>query len=186
MKKTSRSSYIEHRNITEDSSVQRTMLVPDHIIDRMIRSFYPYWKRQKEAIAYWFGKEINSENTDVVLTLVIPKAIHTPGHYEVSMDETTRMGNKMLESGMICLAQVHTHPEGVAFHSKYDDLHSLSQRNGFLSLVVQNYGKVPIFNLEGINVHEFFEGSWRILGKEQKLWRIKIINDFVDLRIDDT
>lgn len=160
-------------------------MLQQSLLTEMISIFRRYWDQKLETVAYWYGLEFNSEKVDVVLSLVVPKAEHFPGHYNVPVEETTRMGNAMLDRGLVCLAQVHTHPDLIRYHSDYDDKNSLSMRDHFLSIVVTNYGRVTAHDLKEFNVHESFKNSWHILNDEQKMKRIKVVDDLVDLRISD-
>jgi hypothetical protein len=85
----------------------------------------------------------------------------------------------MAEASLVCLAQIHTHPDDVQAHSPYDDSHAVSRRNGFLSLVVVNYGNTPSFDLKDIVVHESWNQEWLILDERAKSGRIRVIDDFV-------
>ena len=137
-----------------------------------------------ESVVYWYGKEFDSEKQDIVLSAAIPKPIRSSGNYEVPEKETTKLGHGMAEHGLVCLAQIHTHPGGCSEHSAYDDAHSISRRNGFLSLVAMNYGNVPYFDLSQITIHEAWNGEWLILGEQAKAKRIQIVDDFDSRTID--
>jgi len=166
-------------------SKPRVLLVPRHALELTGQKFLPYWHRREEAVAYWFGIRSVSDGVDVVLSVVVPRAHHTGGNYEVPVEETTRMGHLMLEAGLTCLAQIHTHPPGVRQHSIYDDQHAISTSERFLSLVFQDYGNVRVGDLRDVTVHEAFYDRWVVLKDDQKDQRIKIIEDDVDLRVGD-
>ena len=163
----------------------RLLLIQRHVLDLTHSKFLSYWKRRQEGVAYWFGKKSVSDLYDVVLAVVVPKAYHSSGNYEVPVEETTRMGHMMLDVGLTCLAQIHTHPPGVRQHSGYDDEHAISTSESFLSLVFQDYGNIRAGDLEDITVHERRSGQWVVLGDEAKRQRIMIVEDDVDLRVGD-
>jgi hypothetical protein len=160
------------------------LFVPYTSLETTFRSFIPYWKRGVESVAYWFGKEFEKEKEDVVLNVVIPKATHNPGNFQVPEVESTRIGHQMAEMSLVCLAQIHTHPKHIATHSLYDDSHAISGRNGFLSLVVTHYGGVANFDLNQMSVHEAWDHEWVVLEDNAKIERIRIVYDF-DARVSD-
>ncbi len=126
---------------------------------------------------YWYGKESMYEREDVVLSVVHPKAHRTSGNFEVSEVETTVIGHRMAGLSLVCLAQIHTHPDMINEHSSYDDNHAISRRNGFLSLVAVNYGNIPRFDLHDLTVHESWDKEWLVLNDSAKSKRIRLIDD---------
>lgn len=163
----------------------RVLLVPRHILEQTQKAFVEYWKKNQEAVAYWFGKENEHEKIDIVLSIAIPKAFHSGGNYDVPAEQAAKVGRTLSSQGLVCLAQIHTHPGDSGIHSWYDDANAISTRNGFLSLVMPYGGNIGVYNLNNITVHECWGGEWAILDDHAKSKRIVIIDDFVDLRVED-
>jgi hypothetical protein len=168
--------------VPRQTASSRTLLVARGIVERTHESFRPYWKRNLETVAYWHGIENAREDIDLVVSLVIPHATRSSGHYDVSIDEITRMGHIMASNSLVCLAQIHTHPGQLLHHSGYDEAHILSSRAGFLSLIVPEYGNVSLRDFRHVSAYERYAESWVLLDEEQKAKRIRIIDDVVDLR----
>ncbi|MDC8451674.1 MAG: hypothetical protein LV477_02045 [Candidatus Nitrosotalea sp.] len=182
--KTHDESFGSHKIVSKSNS-NRVLLVPSYILEQTQKTFRYYWKKNQEAVAYWCGKENDQDKTDVVLSIVIPKAFHSGGNYEVPADESTKIGKTLSARELVCLAQIHTHPGDSGNHSWYDDENSISKRNDFLSLVMPHFGNIGIYDIQDITVHECWETKWVILDNQAKSKRIVIIDDFVDFRVED-
>ena len=165
------------------SPSNRRLLVQRSLLEKTHRVFFDYWLKGFEGVAYWHGMENDRGATDIALALVVPESKNTLGNFEVTTEETTRMGHLMAKKGLVCLAQVHTHPGMLLSQSKYDEQHALSRRDGFLSLIVPEYGNVSLYDLENVSVHESWAGSWVSLDKIAKGKRVQIVDDFLDLRL---
>jgi hypothetical protein len=83
----------------------------------------------------------------------------------VSLDDVLALSDKVVSRGWFILAQVHTHP-GSAFHSPVDDRYPISNKPGFISIVVPNFGTDPT----GVGWAWFVlvgAGQWRQLADEE-------------------
>jgi hypothetical protein len=84
----------------------------------------------------------------------------------VPLDDVLALGERVAKRGWYVLAQVHTHP-GAAFHSPVDDQFPISNKPGFISIVVPNFARNRVevgwawFLLEG-------GGRWRQLKEEER------------------
>ena len=141
------------------------------------------WKRL-ESVVYWYGVESSDLNVDVIAAVAIPDAKCYNTHYEVSAEKASAVGEAMIKNSLVCLAQFHTHPGKNTKHSQYDDLHSLSIRNGFLSLVAPDYGCKKDLEMDKVSVHEAWDANWYRLTKTASKQRILVVEDVVDLRDD--
>ncbi|MFB6077128.1 MAG: hypothetical protein ABEK12_03290, partial [Candidatus Nanohaloarchaea archaeon] len=65
------------------------------------------------------------------------------------------------------LAQVHSHP-GVARHSPVDEEKAVSFHEGFVSIVVPDFGETPVYDLRdcGVYVYSATDG-WRLLDDDE-------------------
>lgn len=177
-------SFGSHKIVNKSSS-NRILFVPRYITEQTQKTFQEYWKRKQEAVAYWFGKENDHDKIDIVLSLVIPKALHSGGNFEVPAEQSAKVGKTLSSQELICLVQIHTHPGDSGIHSWYDDENTISKRNGFLSLVMPQFGNIGVYDLSNITVHECWNNKWQILDDNAKSKRIVIIDDFIDFRIED-
>ncbi len=176
----------KNKHITlSNSKSERQLIVNKDILLKTHESFQKYMIEQNESIIYWYGIESFKENKDYVTCVVAPKAKRTPRNYFVTANDAAKMGKKMIEMGWICLAQFHTHPRKDTEHSDYDDEHTISTRNGFLSLVAPEYGNYSPLNFEEISIHESWDNVWDILDDPTKLTRIHVIDSFVNFEIGD-
>ena len=165
-----------------ENKSNRILLVQKHIIQQTYNVFKDGCGNGLESVAYWYGQASLDETKDAVLTVAVPDARRYATQYEVPERATTKMGKMMIKKSLVCLAQIHTHPGRYTMHSDYDDSHAISIRDGFLSLVVPDYGCRQDLNLSGVSVHEAWGRHWRLLTKVAKRRRICIVEDVVDLR----
>ena len=96
--------------------------------------------RGREAYCVWVGQLRQGRG---VIEEVWPVAANAGvAHAHVSLDDVLALGDRVASRGWFIFAQVHTHP-GSAFHSPVDDHHPLSNKPGFISVVVPNFGTDP-------------------------------------------
>ncbi len=110
-----------------------------------------------EAICYWAGRVVGSAT--VLTTVVVPRAIRE--RFRVIVDEggfgdAARLA-RSLHLGL--LAQVHSHPGATAEHSDGDDRIVTLPFEGMLSVVVPDYGRLPI-SLATTGLHQFQDRRW--------------------------
>src|SRR5438876_10081873 len=120
-------SFNGHKIVSKSNS-NRVLLVPRYLLEQTQKTFLEYWKRNQEAVAYWFGKENEQDKTDVVLSIAIPKAFHSGGNYDVPVEQSAKVGKTLSNQELVCLAQIHTHPGNSGNHSWYDDENAMSKR----------------------------------------------------------
>ena len=169
-------------NHMRKSKSGRILMVQRHIVQQSYNALHEHCDKGLESVVYWYGLELHDLNTDIVVAVAIPNADLHNMRYEVSAEEAARMGKVMMTNSLVCLAQIHTHPGKDTNHSRYDDLNSISTRNGFLSLVAPNYGCRLDLGLDKVSVHEAWDARWYQLARPARKQRIRIIEDLADLR----
>lgn len=106
-------------------------------------------QRQHEGITYLFGR------TDGEITIAVsattPAAHTTYGSFEVSSISMAKVVRSAAKLNLQIVAQVHTHP-GAAYHSKGDEEGARIKYNGYVSIVLPNYGK-HLPSLEGAAIY---------------------------------
>ena len=166
---------------TINQSPTNVLYVPHTILRDTSAYFLPYSQSCVETACYWFGIETNEHQ--VVTTLVLPHLFQTQGNYRVDNISSQRLANELSIQGLVNLAQVHTHPTGCQVtHSRYDDQHAYSTREGALSFVWPNYGHMAGLHLIGVGVHERREGRWVRLDEGQVTKRIRLVDSVADYR----
>ena len=93
-----------------------------------------------------------------------------------SSESLSRLHSLLLQRDEFVLAQVHSHP-GIAFHSDLDDYGAATLRSGFVSIVVPDYGCVPLNDLSHCAVFECQGGSrWAELACTEVIRRFRVID----------
>jgi hypothetical protein len=116
-------------------------------------------KGRNECVVYWAGPVEEPSSVDRVIH---PDHVGRPGYYEINQDWLNRIWFKLHAEQVQIRLQVHTHAR-LAFHSKLDDDFPLMQTEGFLSLVIPNFGDGTV-GLKGAYLAELHAGGvWREL-----------------------
>ena len=162
-----------------DSAPAQVLILPRFILATLQRFFAPYARRRVETVALLCG--IEREHESIVTTLAFPEAKRAPRHYEVNRTSMSAAARELARSNMVVLAQAHTHPEDWVGHSKCDDTHAYSTRDGALSLVWPRYGRGSP-PLDHVGILELREGTWQQLAPLERDTRIRVVQDILDYR----
>jgi len=92
---------------------------------------------QHEGVALLLGRITGEKVT--VLQCVKPQALTSRGSFQVSSREMARAVGLALDLDLHIVGQVHTHP-GKAYHSEGDEEGANIRYDGFVSIVIPNYG----------------------------------------------
>ena len=96
-------------------------------------------RRGHEGIAYLLGQTNGS--TTVIVGAIHPESRTTRGSFDVSSVAMARVVRKATEAGLQVAGQIHTHP-GQAFHSDGDVEGARIAYDGYISIVVPDYGRL--------------------------------------------
>jgi proteasome lid subunit RPN8/RPN11 len=124
------------------------------------RCLAPYRDRKHEGVSFLLGR--TDQQTVVCMLAVRPNARTTSGSFYVPAPEMAKVVGFATDLGLQIVAQVHTHP-GRAYHSDGDEEGANIRYEGFVSIVVPNYGEaLPDF---ANSVVYFFDSEkrWREL-----------------------
>lgn len=164
-----------------DERERYTLVLPRFIMRRTHEHFQPYWEAGVETACYWFGHDAG--RIQVVTTVAVPKLFQTSGNYRADPAGWRRLVRSMKGQRLVNLAQVHTHPLGYGVsHSRHDDQHAYSTREGALSIVFADFGVETRFDLNSVGVHERTGDGWRLLRHTEVSSRIRLVDDFADFR----
>ena len=110
-----------------------------------------------ECVAYWIGP---IERPDLVDEVIHPRHVAHAGGYDVDGPWQTRLWLSLVEERRELKAQVHTHP-GRAYHSERDDRMAALQVEGFLSLVIPDFGLGEPGLASAFLVRRTADGGWK-------------------------
>ena len=161
----------------------RALYVPEELLVATWRGLSASARLGCEGTVRWAGPAFQSRaSLQVATTVVIPGQRIAPGAFEVPHDATRAMGEALATSGLVNIAQLHSHPGTWVGHSDWDDAHAYSSRDGALSIVWPQYARaLPAFAQWGI--HERVDGAWLRLGSTDAARRILIVSSVLDLRV---
>jgi len=94
--------------------------------------------RGHEGIAYLFGQTNGA--TTVVVGAIRPEAQTTVGSFSVTSIAMARVVRRATDAGLQVVGQIHTHP-GRAYHSDGDEDGARIVYDGYVSIVVPDYGR---------------------------------------------
>ena len=135
-----------------------------------------------EGFICWSGR-LGPDGTASVRACIMPPGEGVnQGELFAHLDihATAYIAGQVIARGEFLFAQLHTHP-GRAFHSQIDDHGSISQRRGFLSIVVPQLGRRKFFTKTtlgacSVNEHEG-GGVWREWTRREVRRRITVTDD---------
>lgn len=132
------------------------------ITERVREATSSYFKEKSrarhEAYVFWAGSVPNAIHA-YVSSCIIPRVRTSPGRVSVSLEKLLDINKQLAKRGWVLLCQLHTHP-GDFGHSSGDEKSAASYRLGFISIVVPDYGRKGLDNLEGCYVYEY-AGNWK-------------------------
>jgi proteasome lid subunit RPN8/RPN11 len=133
-----------------------------------------------EGIAFLAGVETPS--TTFLLATITPEADHGRGHVFCSAAEVLAASRAARANGLAILAQLHTHPSPVTFHSVGDDSMVLLPFEGMLSIVAPEYGRYGLRPLDSLGIHQFQGGRWVLCERSSTRAGFRIVTSSLDLR----
>ena len=96
----------------------------------------------------------------------IPKQENTMISYYIPDIDVHNINVKLNKNKYSAIAQLHTHP-GDAFHSLVDDEHTILSLPGSFSIVIPNYGNIPINAIDDWIVYRLLNGQWTLQTKNK-------------------
>ena len=139
--------------------------VPTAVLRETQRFIEEHGAERTEAYVFWAGAVADGEA--YITTCVYPTANARHGGVKVSLRKMTEINLELRDRDQLVLAQVHSHP-GVARHSPVDEEKAVSFHEGFVSIVVPDFGETPVYDLRdcGVYVYTASDG-WRLLGEDE-------------------
>jgi proteasome lid subunit RPN8/RPN11 len=115
----------------------RACFIAASVIDAIDAAIAPARRRRVEGIAYLLGR---TDGLQTCLLACVPvEARCTRGSFFVSAKEMVRVVNTANDLGLQVAGQIHTHPSE-AFHSDGDEDGARIRFDGFVSIVLPDYG----------------------------------------------
>jgi proteasome lid subunit RPN8/RPN11 len=121
-----------------DSLPPFRLVIAESALDAVRQCIAPEIAAGHEGIAYLVG-QTNGETT-LVMGAIRPEAHTTPGSFDVSPRAMAKVVRRASDAGLQVAGQIHTHPRE-AFHSDGDIEGARIAYDGFVSIVVPNYGR---------------------------------------------
>jgi proteasome lid subunit RPN8/RPN11 len=117
---------------------QPQLIITESALHAMKENLAPEIAKGHEGIAYLFGQ--TDGETTIVIGAIRPQALTTRGSFDVPSVAMTKVVRKANDTGLQVVGQIHTHP-GQAYHSDGDIDGARIAYNGFISIVVPDYGR---------------------------------------------
>jgi proteasome lid subunit RPN8/RPN11 len=138
---------------------QLHVIIPDRCLDDMRVCMTPEIKRGHEGIAFFLGR--TDGTTTVIVSVMRPEARTSRGSFAVSSTAMAKVVEKACGYGLQVVGQVHSHPT-LAGHSQGDEDGARIAYDGFVSLVIPNYGR-DLPSLSGTAAYMFRGGEFEEL-----------------------
>lgn len=125
-------------NAVDRSMEPRFCFIAAHVLNAIDAALSPARRRRVEGIAYLLGRTDGLRTCLLACMSVDARA--TRGSFHVTAKEMVRVVNLANELGLQVAGQVHTHPLE-AFHSEGDDAGAQIRFDGYVSIVLPDYGR---------------------------------------------
>lgn len=124
----------------------------------------------REAIVLWAGRPIDGA-TALISHLLLPEFVSGRDFLTIPKEERFQVAAYLRGERVLAFADMHTHPEE-AFLSKPDRRHPFSERDGFYTVVIPDFGTRPPG--EGWRFYEVRSGVWDEVHAGQRIdgWRL--------------
>lgn len=127
----------------------RRIVLTSACIHALKKSLKDYIKKHHEGICYLYG--LITEEVTLAVSVIKPEAETTYGSFFVSAKSMARVVREGANNRLQVVGQVHTHPQQ-AFHSDGDNKGALTAFDGYVSIVLPDYGE----ELPSLNGAAFF------------------------------
>lgn len=134
-----------------ETQASKQLLIAEACYSGLVESLSSSQERRHEGVALLLGKLAGE--AVIALACVQPKATTPAGSFDISAAEMARVIALATDLELELVAQVHTHPRE-AFHSQGDDEGARVRYDGYLSLVIPDYG-AGLPRLDGAALYEF-------------------------------
>lgn len=135
--------------------------VPTAVLRETQRYIEAHAEDGTEGYVFWAGAV--AENEAYITTCVYPTANARHGGVKVPLEKMTEINLELRDRDQLVLAQVHSHP-GVARHSSVDEEKAVSFHEGFVSIVIPDFGDTPVYDLRDCGVYIYTaDDGWRLL-----------------------
>jgi len=138
--------------------------LPYSIIGETLEFFKDNGKDDLEACAIWVGKE--HHDIFEIKEVWFPKQENTMISYYIPDIDVHNINVKLNKNKYSAIAQLHTHP-GEAFHSSIDDEYTILCLPGSFSIVIPDYGNIPICAIDNWVVYRLLNGEWTLQTKNK-------------------
>lgn len=140
--------------------------MPEAVFTYTIRRLALAGEENRESAAYWIGA--SKRSVESVLFADDYRGFRSGRFFTASpLGTNALLGEEIHRRGGVLIAQIHTHPSE-AFHSKTDDLHPVSHKLGFLSVVVPRFGR-GVRSIGDCRAYEYRgSGRWSQVRPEAK------------------
>lgn len=136
--------------------------LPYSIVEETLEFFIDYSKHGLEAFAIWVGEELH--DIFEIKEVWFPKQENTMISYYIPAIDVHNINVKLYKKRYSAIAQLHTHP-GDAFHSSIDDEYTILSLPGSFSIVIPDYGNIPICAVDEWVIYRLLNGEWTLQTK---------------------
>jgi proteasome lid subunit RPN8/RPN11 len=153
-----------YREVTTPAPTR--IILTESCLHAMQSCMAPEIEHGHEGIAYLFG--LTNGISTVIVGAIRPESHTTIGSFNVSSVAMARVVRAATNAGLQVVGQVHTHP-GSAYHSGGDVDGARIAYDGYISIVVPNYGR-ELPSLRGAAIYAYRNHAFsRLAAKALKI-----------------
>jgi proteasome lid subunit RPN8/RPN11 len=136
------------------------VIMTESCLQAMRSCMAPEIARGHEGVAYLLG--LTNGVSTVIVGAIRPESYTTIGSFNVSSVAMARVVRAASNAGLQVVGQIHTHPRS-AYHSGGDDDGARIAYDGYISIVVPNYGR-ELPSLRGAAIYVYRNHAFSPLG----------------------
>lgn len=189
--------------ITFEKDKNEGNIVPEYIINQTLKYVQFWGEKKQEVLLFWAG--IKNEESTYVTSCIYPKAhplyvtidgnpcpttnppnpayiqhMHEP-IINLGITEAAKVISEARKRNLTIIAQVHSH-EHKAYHSPIDEQNPFDTSEGFLSVVIPEYGKQHANLVKSCAIYRCgANGKFRQLSSQEIDEAIKVVENSIIL-----
>ncbi len=133
-----------------------------------------YGREQRECYVWW-GGFVSDSGVGQILSCLHPDGPSHYGRVHVPRSALFELGLSLRKLDQILLIELHTHPPGAGPQNEVDANNAASTREGFVSIVVPDFGLPRFDSLDACHVHEYLgRRTWRTLDRPEIVARFEL------------
>lgn len=139
-----------------------SFFIPVDVLEQTQQLMRSFGEEERECYVWWGG--YCSHGNGQVLSALYPDVATTHGSVRLDNSVLRRMQRELFDLDQLLLIELHSHPPGAGGQNEVDAAHPAAPYQGFITMVVPDFGFVDMHDLSNIHIYEYIKDNmWRTL-----------------------